>query len=62
MSAQHTPGPVADFPAADDLAGQLYWAERHAADLTIAEHNRKHFAREVIRLRAAIAKATGSAS
>ena len=56
MATQHTPGQVADFPADDDLAGQLYWADKHANDLTIAEHNRRHFAAEAVRLRAAIAK------
>lgn len=48
--------PAADFPTSDDLEGQLYWADKHANDLTMAEHNRCHFAAEAMRLRAAIAK------
>ena len=56
MEAKHTPGQVADFPAGDDLAGQLHWADKHANDLAMAEHNRRHFAAEAVRLRAAIAK------
>lgn len=56
MATQHTPGQVADFPADDDLAGQLHWADKHANDLAMAEHNRRHFAAEAVRLRAAIAK------
>lgn len=41
----------------ENLRAELYWAQRHAADLTMAEHNRKHFEREAERLRAEIAKA-----
>lgn len=58
MSTQHTPGQVCDYPADDDPACQLHWAEHHANNLGgMAEHNRKHFATEAIRLRAAITKA-----
>ena len=56
MDAKRTPEQVADFPGDDDLAGQLYWADKHAHDMTMAEHNRRHFAAEAVRLRAAIAK------
>ncbi len=59
----HTPGQVCDFPAADDLACQLHWAHYHANHLGgMAEHNRKHFAAEAVRLRSLVAKATGAAS
>lgn len=37
---------------------QLYWAERHANDFTIAEHNREWFKKEAIRLREIITKGT----
>ena len=56
-AAQHTPGQICDNPAADDLQCQLHWAEHHANDYTIAEHNRTWFATEALRIRAAIAKA-----
>lgn len=34
------------------LSEQLFWAERHAADPTIAEHNRNWFKAEAERMRA----------
>jgi hypothetical protein len=43
------------------LQEQLRWAEHHANDMTIAEHNRQWFSSEVVKLRAVIAKATGAA-
>lgn len=39
------------------LHEQLHWAEQHASDFTMAEHNRKHFELEAVRLRAALARA-----
>ena len=33
------------------VSEQLYWAERHAADYTMAEHNRKWFEAEAKRMR-----------
>lgn len=56
---QHIKGVTCDFPADDDLECQLHWAEHHANDLTIAEHNRRYFVAEVERIRAAIAAAKG---
>lgn len=37
------------------LQEQLYWADCHANDLTIAEHNRTWFANEAARIRTALA-------
>jgi hypothetical protein len=34
------------------LSEQLYWAERHAADVTMADHNRNWFKAEAKRMRA----------
>lgn len=33
---------------------ELYWAERHANDFTIAEHNREWFKREAEKLRSEV--------
>lgn len=33
---------------------ELYWAEKHARDLTMAEHNRLWFAKEADRIRSEI--------
>lgn len=44
------------------LQEELRWAEQHANNLTIAEHNRKWFSGEVARLRAAVAKVVGKAA
>lgn len=46
----------------EQLQEQLFWAEHHAKDLTIAEHNRKWYADRVIELRAAITEAKGAAA
>lgn len=57
--AQHTPGSHYDAMPLELLQEQLQWSERHAADMTIHEHNRKWFAAEAIKLRAAITKTIG---
>lgn len=49
-------------PLQEQLQERLFWAEHHAKDLTIAEHNRKWFAVQAVELRAAIAKANESAA
>lgn len=36
--------------AQEVIAEQLHWARTHANDPTIAEHNRRWFASEVVRL------------
>lgn len=59
IPTRHTHGAVCDFPADDDMECQLHWAEHHANDLTIAEHNRRYFAAEVERIRAAQAAQGG---
>lgn len=47
---------MSDQKEQQSLEDQLYWAQRHAEDLTMAVHNRHWFAEEAKRLRAEIAK------